>query len=305
MTKKFKFSQSACKIVVYALQILQENGSSMAKSDLWQILADQIGNGELQLPDRFRELDKKGRVQWETALAFYAIYFVRANFMRREKGVWRLLPESEEWLAKGEQPMIDEATRRYQESMKNRQPRPESAVESDDGAESESHGETSLRPLEYYEGEARAELISYIRAMDEFDFQELVAALLRAMGYVTPFVSERGQADGGVDIIAYRDHLGASTPRLKVQVKHQQATISEPDINNLNGVLTGDDIGVCVSLSGFSAPAKKFARATHKHLELIDINRFIDLWREFYPKMVDEDKKRMPLYQILFLAREE
>ncbi len=35
----------------------------------------------------------------------------------------------------------------------------------------------------------------------------MVAALLRAMGYYTPFISPRGK-DGGVDILAYQDPIG-------------------------------------------------------------------------------------------------
>ena len=44
-----------------------------------------------------------------------------------------------------------------------------------------------------------------------YEFQDLVAALLRAMGYYTPFIAPKGK-DGGVDIIAYRDR-SARPPR--------------------------------------------------------------------------------------------
>ena len=306
MTDTLTSAQWAYKIAFRALQILQENGGSMAKSDLQQKLAEQIDGGEFQLPDKFKKRNKDGDLQWQNQLGFYTIDFVKANFLKKEKGVWWLLPESEEWLAKGEQAMIDEAIRRYQEWKKNRQ-LVDVPVEIQGDSESEPQGEISIRLLEGYDAEAREGLLTHIRAMGErgIEFQEAVAALLRAMGYIVPFVAKKGHADGGVDIIAYRDHLGALTPRLKVQVKHQQQTVGRPELNKLNGVLTGNDIGIFVASSGFSSDAKTFAQTTDRHLELIDINRFIDLWREFYPKMADEDKKRMPLYQILFLAREE
>jgi len=41
-------------------------------------------------------------------------------------------------------------------------------------------------------------LQQYINAKNPYEFQELVAALLRGMGYYTPFVAPKGK-DGGVD----------------------------------------------------------------------------------------------------------
>ncbi len=62
-------------------------------------------------------------------------------------------------------------------------------------------------------------IIQFINKKNPYEFQDLVAALLRAMGYYTPFISPKGK-DGGIDIIAYQDPLGTKTPRIKVQVKH-------------------------------------------------------------------------------------
>jgi len=58
--------------------------------------------------------------------------------------------------------------------------------------------------------------------------EPLVAALLRGMGYYTPFVAPKGK-DGGVDVVAYRDPLGTESPRIQVQIKHREsfATVQE------------------------------------------------------------------------------
>lgn len=40
------------------------------------------------------------------------------------------------------------------------------------------------------------------------------------MGYYIQSVAPRGK-DGGIDIVAYTDPLGAKIPRIKVQVKHK------------------------------------------------------------------------------------
>ena len=53
-----------------------------------------------------------------------------------------------------------------------------------------------------------------------YEFQDLVADLLRAMDYHIAWIAPPGK-DRGIDIIAYTDPLGASVPRIKVQFKHR------------------------------------------------------------------------------------
>jgi len=137
-----------------------------------------------------------------------------------------------------------------------------------------------------------------------YEFQDLAAALLRGMGYFTPFVAPPGK-DGGVDIIAYRDPLGTVTPRMKVQVKHRNASANVQELRQLMGLLTKDgDVGVFISTGGFTSDALSTARASHVHMELIDQSRFLALWQQFYPKLNDEDKVRLPLHPVYFLDSE-
>jgi restriction system protein len=62
------------------------------------------------------------------------------------------------------------------------------------------------------------------------------------------------------------------------------------------------DVGIFVSTGGFTADARSAARGSHVHVELIDLARFITLWQEFYDKLNEEDKARMPLRPVFFLA---
>ena len=72
------------------------------------------------------------------------------------------------------------------------------------------------------------------------------------------------------------------------------------------GLLQKDgDVGIFVSSHGFTSDAKTTARSSHVHAELIDFERFISLWQEFYPKLSDEDKAKLPLRAVYFLAPEE
>ena len=122
------------------------------------------------------------------------------------------------------------------------------------------------------------------------------------MGYYTPFVAPQGK-DGGVDVIAYRDPLGAVSPRIKVQIKHRESPASVQEVRQLIGLLQkGGDVGMFVSSGGFTSDAKSTARGSHVHVELIDLDRFISMWQEFYEKLTDEDKSLLPLRPLFFYA---
>jgi restriction system protein len=122
------------------------------------------------------------------------------------------------------------------------------------------------------------------------------------MDYHVPYVAPPGP-DGGIDIIAHIDALGAKTPRIKVQVKHKPNNpISNTEINSLSGLLRAGDIGLFVTSGSFSKQAVNAAQTANTYIKLIDGKDFIKLWREYYSKMSDEDKNRIPLKFIAFIG---
>jgi restriction system protein len=40
------------------------------------------------------------------------------------------------------------------------------------------------------------------------------------------------------------------------------------------------------------------------HIELIDLDRFLELWIEFYDRLIEEDKGLLRLRRVYFLAQE-
>ena len=156
--------------------------------------------------------------------------------------------------------------------------------------------------LDQAEEIARGGLERQITKLNPYEFQDLVAALLRGMGYYTPFVAPTGK-DGGIDVIAYRDPLGTKSPRIQVQIKHKGSSTNVQEVRQLMGLLQKEgDVGLFVSTGGFTPDAKSAARGSHVHVELIDLDRFLILWQEFYPKLSDEDKALLPLVPIYFYA---
>lgn len=149
---------------------------------------------------------------------------------------------------------------------------------------------------------ANAEIAQRLATMPPYDFQKLVAGLLKAMGYHIAWDAPPGK-DGGVDILAWSDPLGTQTPRLKVQVKRQQATVAVDGLRAFLAVLGDGDVGLFVALGGFTRDAESEARLHQsRRLTLIDMRRFLELWIEHYPKLTDEVRQKLPLRPIYFLA---
>ena len=222
--------------------------------------------------------------------------------MIKKKGVWYLTPEGENALNLSDVELLNTATKAYRQWKIKNVDLTISDDESDDN-KLENNIESEGVTLDEIEQLAIEGIRKEIASKNPYEFQELAAALLRGMGYFTPFVAPRGK-DGGVDIIAYRDPLGTVSPRIKVQVKHRQVSATVEEIRQLMGLLQKEgDVGIFISTGGFTPDAKTTARSSHVHVELIDLPRLIDLWQEFYPKLSDEDKSKLPLLPIYFLAQ--
>ena len=98
--------------------------------------------------------------------------------------------------------------------------------------------------------------------------------------------------------------LGTRQPRIIVQVKHKpEAAISSDEIQKLAGTLKRNgDVGIFVTSGRFSKPSKKENVHSREHIELIDFDRIIELWQEYYLKMNDTQKAMLPLKPIYYLA---
>lgn len=159
--------------------------------------------------------------------------------------------------------------------------------------------ETDEESVPYYE-EVRAnadELIAdRISAIDSYGFQDLVAAVLRAMEFRT-IISPPGP-DRGVDIIAHPDAFGFQKPLIKVQVKHRGSAASGPDMRNFVATLRAGENGLFVSTGGFTNEAEvERIRTTHP-IKAMDRDAFVDLLIEHYEDLEPEFKALIPLRKV-------
>ena len=293
LPKLSRSRELAAKVIFAALQILKEKGGEAPGRE---VLAEV--EKSVHLDDWARTIyEKSGYVRWHSMLHFFSIDCIKAGYLVKKKGVWYLTPEGESALQLGEVGLLNAATVAYRKWRDENQP-PE--LKEEEVAEEGQQGqEATIHEIEQLAIEG---LKKQVNLNNPYEFQELVAALLRGMGYYTPFVAPQGK-DGGVDVIAYRDPLGAVSPRIKVQIKHRESSASVQEVRQLIGLLQKDgDVGMFVSSGGFTSDAKTTARGSHVHVELIDLDRFISMWQEFYAKLTDEDKSLLPLRPLFFYA---
>lgn len=298
MSKNFSKSKAcAAKTLFAIMKEMQKRGGSMPSSEINSFIEKNV-----TLTDW--EKERAGKLQnyrWLATTQFYSIDYKVAGFILKKNGQWFLTPEGEDAIKTGEVSVMETANAAYHKWKAERK-----ETESDNPSEEVSESSKDiLVNLEQLEEKALEGITEHINGKNPYEFQDLVAALLRAMGYYTPFVAPKGK-DGGIDIIAYLDPLGAKEPRIKVQVKHKPETaIPAKDIRALVGTLKVGDIGLFVTSGTFSPDAKRESVNSKEYVRIIDGSEFIELWQEYYDKMSDEDKNMLPLRRIAFLGSNE
>src|SRR6187549_2245303 len=118
--------------------------------------------------------------------------------------------------------------------------------------------------------------------------QELVAGILRAMGYHT-HVSPEG-ADRGVDIFASPDGLGLQEPRIFVEVKHRTQVIGSKEIRAFLGGRKKGDKCLYVSTGGFTKDAHYEAERAEIATTLISLRVLRKLVVEHYEHLDAETR---------------
>lgn len=150
------------------------------------------------------------------------------------------------------------------------------------------------------EEQARERIKDLINRLDWRDMQDLVAGILRAMGYKTQ-VSPDG-ADRGKDIIASPDGFGFENPRIVVEVKHHNGAMGSKQIRAFLGGRHKDDRGLYVSTGGFSRDARYEADRSSVPLTLWTLDNLVRALVEHYDNTDAETKRIVPLKRIYWPA---
>ena len=288
---------TATKTLYAVMKEISRRGGSMPAKELYPFVEANVKLTEWEM----EPAGKNKYIRWTNSFQFYSINYAKAGLIVKQKGMWYLTPEGEAALKLSPEEVMEKGEVAYREWRKLN-PREDKHDEepTDENAERDRAEELNL-----LESDAREGIRQFLISKSPYEFQDMVAVLLRAMGYHTPFIAPKGK-DGGIDIIAYLDPLGAQTPRIKVQVKHKPDTaIGASEVRALSGILKAGDIALFVISGTYSADARNAASGNDKFIRLIDGNDFIDMWQEYYDKMTDDDKNMLPLKRIAFLGNNE
>jgi len=131
-----------------------------------------------------------------------------------------------------------------------------------------------------------------------YGMQELIAAILRALGYVAE-VPGKGP-DGGVDVVAGSGPLGLDSPRVIVQVKSGSSRVDVQTIQQLQGAITthGADHGLLVAWGGLTGPAKQAVHAQRFAVRVWDADTVIAMIGRTYEQLPGEIQAQIPLKSV-------
>ncbi len=135
-----------------------------------------------------------------------------------------------------------------------------------------------------------------IAKLDWDQMEDLVAGVLRAMGYKT-FTTARSN-DRGRDVVASPDGLGLEAPRIVAEVKHRKGQIGAFQLRSFIGGLLDSDSGLYISTGGFTKDAMYEAERAPMPIKLLDLDQFARLYTEYYENTDIMTRVILPLERI-------
>jgi len=286
------------ELIKKVIEILKQHPEGLPAKEVLKQL-----EGSLSLTDFERSTYPNNPTvrRFEKIVRFSTISPVKAGWIVKSKGRWAVTEEGLKAFHDFKDPekFFAEAGRLYRQWIANR---PEPASEDINAVDDEAEAANIVGTFEEAEEAAWDDIERHLSEMSPYDFQNLVAGLLRAMGYHVSWIAPPGR-DGGIDILAHTDPLGINMPRIKVQVKRRADKIAVEGLRSFMAVLGDQDVGLFVSTGGFTREAEHEARTQEKRkITLLGLEKLYDLWLEHYDKLEELDRQLMPLKPVYFLA---
>ena len=288
-------AQVVSKTMHEAMKILSENSRQMTFAELRECIRQRVPftEWEQQQPS-----DKARLPRWELNLMCYAVEYEVAGFIARESGVWYLTDEGAKQLTQSPEQVFAAAHTAYRISK-----RENGKYQTIDDDVKEVSEQSPMMQLEEAEAVAMEALRRYVQTMDWQEFQRMVAALVKAMGYYVPFIAPQG-ADGGIDVLAYENASGAGH-RIIIQAKrYKDSSVGVEVVRNIAALLSKPtDVGMVVTSGHFTTEALRFAQSCKNNLRLVDLAELLRLWISYYDCLTLPEREILPLRAVYFLAK--
>lgn len=238
--------------------------------------------------------NRPGTRRFEKEIRFSTIPFVKAGWLRKDKGRWTVTPEGERAYREFTNASVFRAeAKKLYKAWQTAQPAEEEAEDEE--------REQAVATLDEAKEQASAAIRKYLQSMNAYQFQDLIAALLAALGYYIIWVAPPGP-DHGVDILATTDPLGVHQPRLKVQVKRHAEPQPVATVRAFQAVLGDHDVGMFVNVGGFTSGAETEARGhVQRPVTLLDADDVVRLWLQHQENLTHEQRALLPLTAVHYL----
>lgn len=289
------------QILIAVFEVLRETPDGLQAKDVIARVEERLS---LTPFEASTYPNRPGVRRFPKLVRFTTINAVKAGWLVKDKGIWTLTEDGAAALDahSDAEELMREAVRRYRAWH-----REHIADQVDDSLADEEIVGVGDEPgaaatLEEAIENAAAEIREHLATTDPYDFQRLVAALLKAMGYHIIFNAPPGP-DQGIDLLAQRDPLGAEGARVSVQVKRRRDKATVEELRAFLALLADHDIGVFVSLGGFTPEAERLHRQQERRrITLVGFGNLLDLWVEHYSAIDEIDRQLLPLRAVHFLA---
>lgn len=183
---------------------------------------------------------------------------------------------------------VPEYQQAWQEAIEQKAEKRADDISEPEEAEGDSTStpeETIDRALSTITTSLRSELMTQLREIDPYRFEQVVLDVLSAMGYGgsrQEAAAVTGKSnDEGIDGVINEDRLGLDV--IYVQAKRWQNTVGRKEIQSFVGALAGKQAvkGVFITTSDFNRNAVEYAQMVTQKVILIDGKRLADLMIEY------------------------
>ena len=175
---------TATKTLYAVMKEISRRGGSMPAKELYPFVEANVKLTEWEL----EPAGKNKYIRWTNSFQFYSINYAKAGLIVKQKGMWYLTPEGEAVLKKTPEEVMTIANDAYHE-WRRLNPKVETPDEEPNDETAEKDNGVNLDMLE---SDAREGIRKFIVSKSPYEFQDMVAALLRAMGYHPPFIAPKG-----------------------------------------------------------------------------------------------------------------
>ncbi len=162
---------------------------------------------------------------------------------------------------------------------------------------------TYAMTVEEAEEKAWDQIQRFLQSTRRAALQNMVADLVRAMGYYVAWIAPPEKEHGRIDLVAYTDPIGAKGPRILVQLQHKGQPVTMEGLKSFLSALSDADYGLLISTGGFTNEVtEEMRKENFKKATLLDLEGFFDFWVRYYDQLSEEARSKFPLTKIYFLS---